>query len=138
MDLESVNSRIDKDIEKHVAVTRKLLMQPSSSQQNLGIEECADFVGELYRKAGCEKVEVVKTRGNPIVYGECKGESQKTLLVYFMYDTMPFNEPGWKYPPIGAKMVPMRLPAGRVRALVNRGADNTKGCLLYTSDAADE
>ncbi|MGQ9588116.1 MAG: M20/M25/M40 family metallo-hydrolase [Thermoplasmata archaeon] len=129
MDLDSVNSRIDREIKKHIAATRKLLKQPSSSQQDIGIEECADLVSQLYTDAGCEKVEVIGTKGNPIVYGECKGESKRTLLVYFMYDTMPFNEPGWKHPPMGAKIVPMKLPAGMVKALVNRGACNTKGPL---------
>ena len=107
-DLDSVYSRIDKDLKKHIATTKKLLMQPSSSQEHIGIEDCADLVSDMYRNAGCDEVEIVKTKGNPIVYGECKGESDKTLLIYFMYDTMPYNEPGWRHPPMGAKIVDMK------------------------------
>jgi len=129
MDLDAVYGRIDRDFKGHVARTRRLLRQPSSSQQDIGIEECADLVADMYGEVGCEKVEVVKTKGNPIVYGECAGDSDRTLLAYFMYDTMPFNEPGWKHPPMGAKIVDMRLPSGKVKAIVNRGADNTKGPL---------
>ncbi|OGS41906.1 MAG: hypothetical protein A3K67_03360 [Euryarchaeota archaeon RBG_16_62_10] len=129
MRLEHAYSRIDRDIKKHIASTRRLLMQPSSSQQDIGIDDCADLVADMYRKAGCDEVRIVETKGNPIVYGECKGESDKTLLAYFMYDTMPFNEPGWKHPPMEAKIVPMDLPSGKVKAIVNRGADNTKGPL---------
>lgn len=128
-DLQEVSSRIDRDKGKHLATTRKLLMQPSSSQQDMGMEKCARLVASMYRKAGCDSVEVVETKGNPIVTGECKGVSDRTLLVYFMYDTMPFNEPGWKSPPMGAKIIDMKLPSGKVKALVNRGATNTKGPL---------
>jgi len=126
-DLDSVYSRIDKDLKKHIATTKRLLKQPSSSQEHIGIEDCADLVSDMYRNAGCDEVEIVKTKGNPIVYGGCKGESDKTLLVYFMYDTMPYNEPGWNHPPMGAKIVDMKLPVGKVKALVNRGSYNTKG-----------
>jgi len=128
-DLGKVDSRIDRDFEKHIANTRRLLMQPSSSQEHIGIEKCADLVAKMYKDAGCEKVEVAKTKGNPIVYGECKGESDKTLLAYFMYDTMPYNEPGWDTPPLAAKIVDKTLPAGQVKVMVNRGAANTKGPL---------
>jgi len=128
-DLDQVNAKIDKDFERHLATIRKLLMQPSSSQEHIGIEDCAELVAKMYKDAGCEKIEVVKTKGNPIVYGECKGESDETLLAYFMYDTMPYNEPGWDTPPLGAKIVDKLLPAGKVKAMVNRGAANTKGPL---------
>ena len=72
-DLREVNSRIDNDKGKHLATTRKLLMQPSSSQQDMGMETCARLVAGMYRKAGCDSVEIVETKGNPIVTGECKG-----------------------------------------------------------------
>ncbi len=136
-DLELVNSRIDKDFDRHIANMRRLLMQPSSSQEHIGIEKCAELVAKMYKASGCEKVEVAKTSGNPIVYGECKGESDETLLAYFMYDTMPFNEPGWDSPPLGAKIVEKRLPAGKVKAMVNRGAANTKGPLAAFLNSVD-
>lgn len=136
--LERVNARIDKNIKKHVSSTRKLLMQPSSSQEDIGIEDCAELVAKMYESAGCEGVRVEETRGSPIVYGECKGESEKTLLVYFMYDTMPYNEPGWRSPPMAAKVVDMTLPSGKVKAIVNRGADNTKGPLAAFLNAVGE
>lgn len=125
--MEPSFARIDKDFSKHIQTTRRLLMQPSSSQEGIGIEKCASLVARMYRNAGCERVEIDETKGNPVVYGECKGDSDKTLLVYFMYDTMPYNEPGWRYPAMGAKIVDNTLPAGRVKVLYNRGADNTKG-----------
>jgi acetylornithine deacetylase/succinyl-diaminopimelate desuccinylase-like protein len=135
--LDGVYSRIDRDNKKHIARIRRLLRQPSSSQQDIGIDECADLVADLYRDVGCDKVEVVETKGNPIVYGECKGASDKTLLGYFMYDTMPFNEPGWESPPMEARIVDMKLPAGKVKAIVNRGADNTKGPLAAFLNSVD-
>ena len=127
--LAGVFDRIDKDKSRHISRIRRLLRQPSSSQEDLGIDECAELVGKMYSEVGCDKVEVVETKGNPVVYGECKGSSDRTLLVYFMYDTMPFNEPGWNHPAMGAKIVDMNLPSGKVKSIVNRGADNTKGPL---------
>lgn len=135
--LGQINTRIDKDIKRHLSSTRRLLMQPSSSQEDIGIEDCAELVAKMYESAGCEKVRVVDTRGNPIVCGECKGDTDTTLLVYFMYDTMPYNEPGWKSPPMAAKIMDMKLPSGKVRALVNRGSDNTKGPLAAFLNAVE-
>ncbi len=140
-DLEGAYATIDKDSKKHIASLRKLLMQPSSSQQHIGMEACADLVGDMFRGAGCEKVHVAKTKGNPIVYGECKGQTDETLLAYFMYDTMPFNEPGWISPAMGAKIIERRLPAGKVKLMINRGAANTKGPLaafLNTVEACNK
>jgi len=137
MDLEQVYSTIDKDLKRHISSARRLLMQPSSSQEGIGIDKCARLVCSMYSRAGCEDVEVIETKGNPIVYGQCKGESDRTLLAYFMYDTMPYNEPGWKHPPLAAKMVDMKLPSGKVKAIVNRGADNTKGPLAAFLNAVE-
>jgi acetylornithine deacetylase/succinyl-diaminopimelate desuccinylase-like protein len=136
-ELEQVFSRIDRDKSKHISRLRRLVKQPSVSHTGLGIDECADLVGQMYREVGCDKVEVIETKGNPIVYGECKGDSDNTFLVYFMYDTQPFNEPGWKYPPMGAKIIDMKLPSGNVKAMVNRGAENTKGPLVAFLSAVD-
>ena len=136
-DLNAVNTRIDKDLDKHIAGTRRLLMQPSSSQEHIGIEKCAELVGKMFENAGCDKVEITDTKGNPIVRGECKGDSDNTLLIYFMYDTMPFNEPGWHSPPLGAKIVEKRLVSGKVKAMVNRGAANTKGPLAAFVNVLD-
>jgi acetylornithine deacetylase/succinyl-diaminopimelate desuccinylase-like protein len=136
-ELEPVFRRIDRDKNRHIARVRRLLKQPSSSQEDIGIDECAELVGKLYREVGCEKVNIVKTKGNPVVRGECKGDSDRTLLAYFMYDTMPFNEPGWKHPAMGAKLVDMRLSSGNVKAIVNRGADNTKGPMAAFLNAVD-
>ncbi len=136
-DIARANSVIDRDIKKHLQNTRKLLMQPSSSQEGIGIRECAELVAKMYERAGCEKVEIAKTKGNPIVYGETTGSSESTMLAYFMYDTMPFNESGWTSPAMGAKTVDMKLPAGKVKAIVNRGADNTKGPLAAFLNAVE-
>jgi len=136
-ELRQVFSRIDRDKNKHLARLRQLLKQPSVSHTGLGINECARLVAKMYREVGCEEVEIIKTKGNPIVYGECKGDSDRTLLVYFMYDTQPFNEPGWKYPAMGARIVDMKLPSGNVKAMVNRGAYNSKGPLVAFLNAVD-
>ena len=136
-EVEQAFSTIDRDESRHMARLRRLLKQPSVSHTGYGIEECANLVAKMYREVGCDRSEIIETKGNPIVYGECKGESDKTLLVYFMYDTQPYNEPGWKYPAMGAKIVDMKLPSGRVKAMVNRGACNSTGPLVGFLNAVD-
>jgi acetylornithine deacetylase/succinyl-diaminopimelate desuccinylase-like protein len=52
--------------------------------------KCAETIAEGLRKIGIDKVEVCKTAGNPIVYGEKIIDPTKpTVLVYGHYDVQP-------------------------------------------------
>jgi acetylornithine deacetylase/succinyl-diaminopimelate desuccinylase-like protein len=63
--------------------------------------------------------------GNPVVYGELDAGADKTLLVYFMYDTMPVLDEGeWVSPPFEGRIIE-QPPFEKV--LVGRGAVNSKG-----------
>ncbi len=130
MQLQAIYTEIERRKPQHLEDLRKLVQQPSVSPQNLGIEECAQLVARYFERIGCQHVKIVPTAGNPIVYGRYDAEAPKTLLVYMMYDTQPYDEPGWTYDPMGAELVPMELPSGRVVALINRGAYNSKGPLM--------
>ena len=51
---------------------------------------CAESVAEHLRKAGADRVEVMKTPGYPVVYGERMVDpSLPTVLVYGHYDVQP-------------------------------------------------
>ncbi len=52
--------------------------------------ECANFVADRLKSAGLKKVKLIKTEGNPLVYGEWLGAPGKpTVLIYGHYDVQP-------------------------------------------------
>lgn len=137
MQLQKIFRYIVEHKEEHLERLQQFLQQPSVSPQNIGIQECAKLVARYFKELGCGKVRIVSTKGNPVVYGSYDAEAEKTLLVYFMYDTQPYDEPGWTCPPMEATLVPMELPSGRVTALINRGAENTKGPMMAFLNALE-
>jgi acetylornithine deacetylase/succinyl-diaminopimelate desuccinylase-like protein len=82
---------------------------------------CAQRWQTLLLEAGAERVEILQTKGNPIVFAEkIIDKSAKTALVYGHYDVMPvepLNE--WKTPPFEPQVVDNHIFA--------RGADDDKG-----------
>ncbi|MGH8429482.1 MAG: M20/M25/M40 family metallo-hydrolase, partial [Solimonas sp.] len=65
------------------------------------------------------------TPGNPVVYAKCDEGAPKTLLIYWMYDTMPITQPdAWTSPPFEARLVEQ---APYKKVLIGRGATNSKG-----------
>ena len=82
---------------------------------------CAERWKELLLKAGADKVDIMPSNGNPIVYGEkIINPSAKTILIYSHYDVMP-AEPLelWKSNPFEPE-----IRDGHIWA---RGADDDKG-----------
>jgi len=96
-------TRIDRYLEQHmdesIAELSRLCAQPSVAAQNWGLKECAALVSEMLRNRGFT-VQIIPTGGAPVVFGELKGCSQKTLLFYNHYDVQP-PEPIelWHTPP---------------------------------------
>ncbi len=64
-------------------------------------------------------------QGNPVVYANCDEGAPKTVVLYWMYDTMPVTQPDlWKAPPFEGQLVE-QPPYKKV--LIGRGAVNSKG-----------
>jgi acetylornithine deacetylase/succinyl-diaminopimelate desuccinylase-like protein len=128
-----IHSKIDAYIQDHlddaIAELSVLCAQPSVSAQGLGIRECADLVASMLRKRGFT-AEVMPTAGHPVVYGEIKGKSNKTLLFYNHYDVQP-PEPLdlWDSPPF--------QPALRDGVLYARGVSDDKGHIVCRLAAVD-
>jgi acetylornithine deacetylase/succinyl-diaminopimelate desuccinylase-like protein len=125
---------VDKYIEDHLddslAELTRLCKQPSVSAQGWGMKECAELVAGMLRQRGF-KVEIIGTKGHPVVYGEIEGDSDKTLLFYNHYDVQP-PEPLelWDSPPFE--------PTVRDGKLFARGVADDKGhiqCRLSALDA---
>ncbi len=122
--LDRVFDYIDQHFAEHLAATQRYLRQPSISTQNVGIQDCAEMTAEMLRNLKCEAGVVPLQGGHPVVYGHLASRSSdRTLLIYGMYDVQPV-EPleAWESPPFEANVVGDRIIA--------RGAFNTKGPLM--------
>jgi acetylornithine deacetylase/succinyl-diaminopimelate desuccinylase-like protein len=87
----------------------------------------AEAVRDSLEKAGCEKVEICQTPGNPIVYGEkIIDKNLPTVLVYGHYDVQPPDPLDlWNSPPFEPEIKKTDLhPEGAIFA---RGSSDDKG-----------
>jgi len=116
-----------RDIDAHfaeaVAALVRLCRQPSVSAQKLGYPEATDLVAAQLREAGLA-VSVLPTEGDfPVVYGQLRGRSNRTLLFYNHYDVQP-PEPLdlWTSPPFEPRIANDHLYA--------RGAADNKGDIV--------
>ncbi len=131
-DLPKIYDYIDGHIDEHVVNLQKWIQQPSISNTGEGIQESAEMVKGFFDQLGCQKTQVYdvgKTKwgqqGNPVVYANCNEGAKKTLVVYWMYDTMPVTQPDlWKAPPFEGRLV---AQAPYKKVLIGRGAVNSKG-----------
>ena len=87
----------------------------------------ADFVLESLKKAGCDKVEMCKTPGYPIIYGEkIVDKDLPTVLVYGHYDVQPADPIElWTSPPF--EPVIKKTDIHSEGAIFARGACDDKG-----------
>ena len=112
-ELKEIFDYIDENIDEHVLNLRRWIEQPSISNTGEGIQESAYMVKGFFDQLGCQKTQVYDVgitewgqQGNPVVYANCDGGAEKTLAVYWMYDTMPVTQPGlWKAPPFEGRLV---------------------------------
>ncbi|MDQ5852686.1 MAG: M20/M25/M40 family metallo-hydrolase [Chloroflexota bacterium] len=111
-------------LQSHVDQVQPLLeqlcRQPSVSAQGLGMAEMADLTESLLREAGFTTQRLYAEGAPPAIYGEQRGRSPYTLLLYNHYDVQP-GEPLelWHSPPFE--------PTVREGKLYARGASDNKG-----------
>ena len=87
-DYKKIDTYLEKNMDQSLEELKRYVSQPSISAQNLGLKECAQIVKEMLEKRGF-KSQVMDTDGAPVVFGERKGKSDKTLLIYNHYDVQP-------------------------------------------------
>jgi len=125
---------IDRHYNEHLNKLQELIRQPSISAEDREVRECAELIKRYFENLGCKNPQLVETSGYPVVYGYYDAGAEKTIIVYFMYDTQPVDDPGWTVPPLEGKVINLP-PFGD--CLVARGAMNTKGELRAFLNACE-
>jgi len=131
-ELKQVFDHIDEHIDEHVENLQKWIRQPSISNSGEGIPESAEMVKGFFDELGCQQTQIFDvgvteygTPGNPVVYAKCDEGAEKTVMIYWMYDTMPVTQPdAWIAPPFEGRIVEQ---APYKKVLIGRGATNSKG-----------
>ncbi len=128
-DFEAIDRYLEQHLEESLSELSRLVAQPSIAAQNVGMEACAERVGEMLRARGFA-VDLRSAGGPPVVLAERAGLSDRTLLVYNHYDVQP-PEPLelWTSPPF--------QPARRGGRLFGRGVSDDKGHLVARLLAID-
>ncbi len=122
--MENVINYIKENEKTYIEELKEFLRIPSIStnQENKeDIKRAAGFVADKLKSAGMNRVEVHKTEGHPIVYGEWLGAPGKpTVLIYGHYDVQPVDPIElWDSPPFEPV-----IKDGKIYA---RGATDDKG-----------
>lgn len=130
MDHKKIDNYLNANLDKSLDELSRLIAQPSVGAENLGMRECAALVSEMLKARGFQ-IQIMDTPGAPIVFGERRGKSDKTLLIYNHYDVQP-PEPLelWETSPFE--------PSRRDGKLFGRGVSDDKGHLtarLFAIDA---
>jgi acetylornithine deacetylase/succinyl-diaminopimelate desuccinylase-like protein len=126
-EIEKLLSKVGGD---YVEDLKAVLKQPSISARGEGIDACAHMLRDFMKNAGFS-VEMWKVGdANPVIYGEVRSSSPKTLLMYGHYDVQP-PEPleEWTSPPFEAVESDGRIIA--------RGAADSKSNVMAIIKAVE-
>jgi acetylornithine deacetylase/succinyl-diaminopimelate desuccinylase-like protein len=97
----------------------------SSQPERAGdVRKCAAWLAQHLKSVGLDRVRIIPTEGNPIVYASwLRAPGRPTLLIYGHYDVLP-GEPlrEWHTPPF--------TPTLKNESLYARGASDDKGQLF--------
>jgi acetylornithine deacetylase/succinyl-diaminopimelate desuccinylase-like protein len=108
----------------HLEQLKELLRFPSISalsEHKADVRACAEWIARHAESIGFENVELMPTKGNPVVYADwLHAEGKPTVLVYGHYDVQPVDPlPLWQTPPFEPD-----IRDGKIYA---RGASDDKG-----------
>lgn len=122
--MKNVITYINSNNNRYISELKDFLRIPSISttpKHKKDMIKSADFVAKKLKEAGIQKVKVIKTKGNPLVYAEWLGAPGKpTVLIYGHYDVQPVDPLElWDTPPFDPT-----VKNGKIYA---RGATDDKG-----------
>jgi len=119
-----IKAYIDSNKDRFLSELFEILRIPSVSadgKYKADVRKAAEYVKEKLIAAGTDRVELVETKGHPIVFGEKIIDlSKPTVLVYGHYDVQPADPLElWNTPPFE--------PTVRDGKIYARGACDDKG-----------
>ena len=122
--MENVISYINSRKEEYVEELKEFLRIPSIStlaENKSDMITAAQFVADKLRNAGMENVQVIETKGHPLVYSDWMHAAGKpTVLIYGHYDVQPVDPLNlWDSPPFE--------PTIKGENIFARGATDDKG-----------
>ncbi len=117
---DALTSYLESQADEAQALLEQLCRQPSIAAQGLGIAEMANLTESLLREAGFRTQQLVAGGAPPAVYGELRGRSDYTVLLYNHYDVQPPE-------PLELWHSPAFEPTVRDGKLYARGASDNKG-----------
>jgi acetylornithine deacetylase/succinyl-diaminopimelate desuccinylase-like protein len=128
--MENVQKYIEDNKERFLEELLELLRIPSISADPAyakSVAETAKIVAKRLKEAGCKTVNIHKTAGHPIVYGErIIDDKLPTVLVYGHYDVQPPDPLDlWESPPF--EPVIKKTPKHPDGAIFARGSCDDKG-----------
>jgi acetylornithine deacetylase/succinyl-diaminopimelate desuccinylase-like protein len=135
--VKKVHQYIQAHREEHIALVQRDLRQPSISSSNRGVKEMSQLMMDSFKKLGCKEVVLVPTSKPewPGILAHYDVGAPRTIVVYMMYDTQPFEEGRWSSPPLEARRV--KNFRGFPEAIVARGAINSKGGNRFALNAME-
>lgn len=120
---------VQANAEAFLAEYQRFCRIPSVSTETAACESAAQWLAEALSRRGAQ-VTVTPTGGNPILYAEVKGRSERALLLYSHYDVVPVGDVGrWTFPPFGATQADGRI--------WGRGTADHKGSIMSRIQALD-
>lgn len=140
-DLDAIRQQVEAQHDVSVKRLQDWIAFPSIAAEDLNGQEGAEYMAELARDAGFQKVEVIQTDGQPGVFATLDAGADKTVGLYFMLDVKQFDASEWDSPPLEARIVDK---PGVGKVMVGRGAVNQKGpesallAALHAIRAADQ
>jgi acetylornithine deacetylase/succinyl-diaminopimelate desuccinylase-like protein len=86
---DALTAYLDQHVDDAQVVLEQLCRQPSIAAQGIGIAEMSSLVETLLQGEGFSTQRLYADGAPPVIYGELRGRSAYTLLLYNHYDVQP-------------------------------------------------
>jgi acetylornithine deacetylase/succinyl-diaminopimelate desuccinylase-like protein len=125
---------LNENRERSIHELKEFLSIPSISSlpdHSIHVREAAQWVEARMAKAGIESVQIMRTGGHPVVYGDwLHAPGRPTVLIYGHFDVQPVDPLDlWENPPFE--------PVVRDKRIYARGASDDKGNMFIPVTVAE-
>jgi len=130
--IDNIENQIKTGNKKFIESDLQPFLRISSNTLNKeGIISGKNFI-LTYISSFCEEIKEYQGIINPLIIAKVEGKTQKSLLIYMMYDTQPINKgKEWIGNPFGAEIHNLPPPLDILgNCIIARGAYNSKTPLL--------